>query len=152
MQSDETVRRKRAIDAVALCPPARFDQLYEALSVDMPSAETLRGPEIGSVMLRGRIGGAGAPFNLGEASVTRASVRLADGAVGHSMLLGRHGERSTRAAHVDALWQTHAYRDAVEARLIEPAIAARRALALDERAQAEATRVDFFTMVRGDDE
>ncbi|QOG05271.1 phosphonate C-P lyase system protein PhnG [Aureimonas sp. OT7] len=152
MQSDETSRRKRALDAIALCPPDRFDQLYEALSADMPCAQTLRGPEIGSVMLRGRIGGAGAAFNLGEASVTRASVRLADGTVGHSMLLGRHAERSTRAAHVDALWQTHAYREAVEARLIDPAIDARRALVRNERSEAEATRVDFFTMVRGDDE
>lgn len=152
MQSDETGQRKRAVDAIALCPPAIFDRLYDALAADMPQAETVRGPEIGSVMLRGRIGGGGAPFNLGEASVTRATVRLPDGVVGHSMLLGRHAERSTRAAHVDALWQTEAFRDAVETGLIEPAIAARQTQIRSERAEAEATRVDFFTMVRGDDE
>ena len=32
-------------------------------------------------MVRGRVGGTGAPFNLGEMSVTRCSVRLADGSL-----------------------------------------------------------------------
>ena len=57
-------------------------------SAGLPSeAELLRGPETGLVTVRGRIGGGGAPFNLGEATVTRASIRLEDGTVGHGQSL-----------------------------------------------------------------
>ncbi len=118
---------------------------------DKPDVETLRGPETGLVMLRGRIGGGGAPFNLGEATVTRATVRLGNGAVGHAYALGRHREKVRLAAVFDALWQQPDCRDAVEKAVLAP-IAERleqqRAL---KHAQTAATKVDFFTMVRGDD-
>nr|WP_269812739.1 phosphonate C-P lyase system protein PhnG [Aurantimonas marina] len=64
-------------------------------------ATTLRAPEAGLVMRRGRIGG-GAPFNLGEACVARASVRLASGEVGHAMVLGRDTDHARLAAFFDA--------------------------------------------------
>ena len=111
----------------------------------------VRGPEIGLVMLRGRIGGGGAPFNLGEASVARASVRLSSGQIGHAVVLGRDAEKARLAASLDAAWQDAALRPLIEAKVIVPA------LALEEEAdrqladETEATRVDFFTMVRGED-
>ena len=46
-------------------------------SIALPAFENLREPENGLVMVRGRIGGDGAAFNLGEATVSRAAVRLA---------------------------------------------------------------------------
>ena len=55
----------------------------------MPAHEDLREPENGLVMVRGRIGGDGAPFNLGEATVSRAAVRLSTGEVGFGYTLGR---------------------------------------------------------------
>ena len=111
----------------------------------------VRGPEIGLVMLRGRIGGGGGPFNLGEASVARASVRLSSGQIGHAVILGRDAEKARLAASLDAAWQDAALRPLIEAKVIVPA------LALEEEAdrqladETEATRVDFFTMVRGED-
>ena len=54
-----------------------------------PDYVELRAAESGLVMVRGRIGGDGAPFNLGEATVTRATVRLASGEVGFAYVLGR---------------------------------------------------------------
>ncbi|MEP6280903.1 MAG: phosphonate C-P lyase system protein PhnG, partial [Nitratireductor sp.] len=66
-------------------------------------AELVRGPETGLVMLRGRMGGGGAAFNLGEATVTRATVRLATGEVGHAYALGRDRDKVRIAATVDAL-------------------------------------------------
>src|ERR1700741_4508843 len=65
---------------------------------DVPAYDVLRGPETGQVMVRGRAGGGGAPFNLGEAMVTRASVRLASGEVGHAYALGRDREKAVRSA------------------------------------------------------
>jgi alpha-D-ribose 1-methylphosphonate 5-triphosphate synthase subunit PhnG len=114
-----------------------------------PAFAWLRRPETGTVMLRGRAGGTGAPFNLGEMTVTRASVRLEGGAVGHAWVQGRSHEHARIAAVADALMQTdraEAVREAVLVPLAQ-AEAARRA----ERARkAAATKVEFFTMVRGE--
>src|SRR5206468_4389429 len=80
----------------------------------LPSdAELLRGPETGLVTVRGRIGGGGAPFNVGEATVTRATVRLFSGQVGHSYALGRDKRKAKLAAIADALWQDPAHREEI---------------------------------------
>nr|WP_237143520.1 phosphonate C-P lyase system protein PhnG [Phyllobacterium zundukense] len=118
---------------------------------DKPQVETLRGPETGLVMVRGRIGGGGAPFNLGEATVTRATVRLGNGAVGHAYALGRQGEKVRLAAVFDALWQEPVHRQAVEDAVLAPIAQRLNGDLEDKRAETAATKVDFFTMVRGDD-
>ncbi len=141
---------RRAV--MALCGEARPEELRHALAqlgaTDEP--EDLRPPETGLVMTRGRIGGDGRPFNLGEATVTRAAVRLSNGETGFAYHLGRDRAKARLAATLDALWQVPARRAAVEAAL-QP-VAARR----DEERAAEArriaaTRVTFFTMARGED-
>lgn len=110
----------------------------------------LRGPETGLVMIRGRMGGTGSQFNLGEATVSRATIRLSNGVVGHGHRLGTDKQAARMAAILDALGETAEARAAVEA-LVEAI--ARRTDEEDARLQDEtaATRVDFFTMVRGDD-
>ena len=57
-------------------------------------------------MVRGRVGGDGAPFNLGEATVSRAAVRLSTGEVGFGYTLGRDGEKAQLIALCDALVQS----------------------------------------------
>ena len=121
------------------------------LGGEIPEAVTVRGPEVGLVMLRGRIGGDGSPFNLGEATVTRASVRLTSGEVGHAIVLGRDTAKARLAAHLDALWQRDDWRSRVEATVVGPAIAAEAAADRVLAEETAATRVDFFTMVRGED-
>jgi alpha-D-ribose 1-methylphosphonate 5-triphosphate synthase subunit PhnG len=118
----------------------------------LPSqAELLRGPETGLVTLRGRIGGGGAPFNVGEATVTRATIRLPSGQVGHCYALGRDKQKAKLAAIADALWQDPARRAEVETRLIAPLRSALTTAQEKRRAETAATKVDFFTMVRGED-
>lgn len=118
----------------------------------LPSeAELLRGPETGLVTVRGRIGGGGAPFNVGEATVTRATVRLASGQVGHCYALGRDRQKARLVAIADALWQDPARRGEVEAKLVAPLQAALVEVRDRRRAETAATKVDFFTMVRGED-
>ncbi len=115
----------------------------------LPAIEDLRPVETGLVMLRGRIGGDGAPFNLGEATVTRAAVRL-NQRIGTSYILGRAPEQARAAAMLDALWQDDAARAVVEeaiAPVRERLLADRQA----EQARTDRTRVEFFTLVRGDD-
>ena len=139
--------RKAALDVLAGAPARELAALWDAWA-DKPDFTALRGPETGLVMVRGRAGGGGAPFNLGEATVSRASVRIVSGRIGHGYCLGRDGSKAQIIAVIDALFQDQA--EAVEAQIIAPlrelgARADRR-----RRAESAATKVDFFTMVRGD--
>ena len=119
-------------------------------TIAVPVHESLREPENGIVMVRGRIGGDGAPFNLGEATVSRAAVRLASGEVGFGYTLGRDHDKARMIALCDALIQTSDHANAVEAQVLAPL----RARMMSERsrraAETAATRVDFYTMVRGE--
>ena len=116
-----------------------------------PDVSPVRGPETGLVMIRGRIGGGGAPFNLGEATVTRATVELSTGTIGHAQALGTDKDKVRYAAIIDALWQEQAHQQTVETNIVEPI---RQRLESEKKKQGEqaaATQVDFFTMVRGED-
>lgn len=112
----------------------------------LPAHVRLRGPETGLVMTRGRQGGDGAPFNLGEMTVTRCSVRLADGTVGHAYVAGRDARQAELAALLDAALQDPSLRTPLLAAVIEPLAAEQAAQAEREAAKAAATRVEFFTM------
>ena len=115
-----------------------------------PAYRLLRPVEIGMAMLKGRLGGSGAPFNLGEATLTRAAVALATGERGFAYLLGRRPREAELAAAFHALLQRPERSVAVEALVIRPAEAARAEREAVERAAAAATRVDFSALVRGD--
>jgi alpha-D-ribose 1-methylphosphonate 5-triphosphate synthase subunit PhnG len=135
------------------CAEANEAELEAALTaVGEPlQVEELHPPQIALVMLRGRIGGSGTAFNIGEATVTRAAVRLANGAVGFGYLLGRSERRAKLAAQLDALGQDAACRARLEACFVQPMLARRAALDARAWAAAEATKVEFFTLVRGED-
>ena len=115
----------------------------------LPEARDLRPTETGLVMLRGRMGGDGAPFNVGEATVTRAAVVLPDGTTGFAYHLGRDGGKVRAAAMIDALWQGDA-RPHIDAAL-EPVRARIDADRQRKARETAATRVNFFTLVRGED-
>jgi alpha-D-ribose 1-methylphosphonate 5-triphosphate synthase subunit PhnG len=142
--------RKVAMAAFAQASGAELRQLAEA--ADLPlEAELLRGPETGLVTVRGRIGGGGAPFNTGEATVTRATVRLPSGQVGHAYALGRDKEKVRLAAILDATWCAKETRAVVEEKVVAPLNRMAAEADTKRRAETAATKVDFFTMVRGED-
>ncbi|MDR9481016.1 MAG: phosphonate C-P lyase system protein PhnG [Spiribacter sp.] len=123
---------------------------WEALALD-PAYTWLRAPEIGAVMVRGRAGGTGAPFNLGEMTVTRCTLRLDEsGATGHAYVQGRAPAHARRAALVDALMHTDAAPRLTQD-LLAPLQAERKRARSQEAARAQTTKVDFFTLVRGED-
>ncbi|WP_316359356.1 phosphonate C-P lyase system protein PhnG [Devosia sp.] len=139
--------RKAVLDTLAAAPAKALAELWDRWA-DKPGHTRVRGPEIGLVMIRGRAGGGGAPFNLGEATVSRASVRIVTGEVGHGYSLGRDMAKAEVIAIIDALWQRDP--DRVEAEIIQPLQALAAAADQKRRDESAATRVDFFTMVRGD--
>ena len=112
----------------------------------------LRTPETGLVMLRGRISGDGTAFNLGEATVTRCSVQTAAGHEGHAYVLGRNHRHAHTAALLDGLMQDETRSQTIATQVIEPL--ERRIADRCEKAarQAAATRVEFFTLVRGEND
>ena len=142
--------RKRAMGLLAR---ATAPELAEPLDRLWPAcgARDLKPVESGLVMLRGRIGGDGAPFNVGEATVTRAVVELPSGERGYGHILGRDAARARLAAIADALWQRPGAREAIESAILAPIAARLAAETAKTRAETAATRVDFFTLVRGED-
>ena len=140
-------KRKAALDILAAAPAAALAALWHDWA-EKPKHFKVRGPEIGLVMVRGRAGGGGAPFNLGEATVSRASVRLASGEIGHGYCLGRDLAKAEIIAVIDALWQRDPV--GVETQILEPLRALAKIAEDKVRGEAAATKVDFFTMVRGD--
>jgi alpha-D-ribose 1-methylphosphonate 5-triphosphate synthase subunit PhnG len=109
----------------------------------------LRPAETGNVMVRGRMGGSGAPFNMGEMTITRATVRLDDGTIGFGYVAGRALQKAEIAALLDAALQS----DPTLAQEILPPMKAALAATQDkESRKAAATKVEFFTLVRGDNQ
>lgn len=119
-------------------------------AIAVPPHTDLREPENGLVMVRGRIGGDGAPFNLGEATVSRAAVRLASGEVGFGYALGRDRQKARLIALCDALVQSDEFSDAVETTVLAPLRAGLASERDRKAAETAATRVDFYTLVRGE--
>lgn len=137
--------------AMALCAEASCPDVEEALGRVSYAGrvDDLRQPEIGLVMARGRMGGDGRPFNFGEVTVARAAVRLETGEVGIAYQLGRNLAKARAAAILDALLQTSHFQAVEQAlRPIERRLKADRSV---REREVAATRVNFFTMVRGED-
>ena len=145
----EIAQRKRWMSLLAKVSAGALAELMQAYGV-LPDHRVLRAAEVGSVMVRGRAGATGAPFNLGEMTVTRCAVQLETGEVGHGYVQGRSKTHASQAALVDALMQTGAAPD-VRAAVLVPIAAAHDAARQMRAAKAAATKVDFFTLVRGED-
>lgn len=147
---DTLQARRRVMGLCAQAAATELEQALDTLGVSATDATDLRRPEIGLVMARGRIGGDGAPFNVGEVSVARAAVRLASGETGFAYQLGRDTAKARSAAILDALWQMPARQKGVESAL-EPVRQRLAEQAKQAGRRTAATRVDFFTLVRGQD-
>jgi alpha-D-ribose 1-methylphosphonate 5-triphosphate synthase subunit PhnG len=141
--------RRSAMAILARAPVATLEEAFAAFDPGATIVD-VRPPDVGLVMVRGRMGGGGRPFNLGEVTVTRSTVRLPSGTVGFAHVLGRNRRHARLAAILDALWQDNPAE--VEARVLAPVRAALEAADRQTAEETAATRVDFFTMVRGEPE
>lgn len=150
MTQNDILARKEWMGLLARAPTARLAQLMP----DLPPHTLLRPPEQGTVMVQGQLGAVGGAFNLGEMTVTRASIELAGpeggGHVGHAYVQGRDKGHALRAAVIDALMQG-ASAPHTEAQILSPLRREEAARKAARRARAAATKVEFFTLVRGED-
>jgi alpha-D-ribose 1-methylphosphonate 5-triphosphate synthase subunit PhnG len=130
---------------MAVLARADADELARRLGA-LPGYHLLRGPETGLVMVRGRAGGGGAPFNLGEITATRCTVRTERGLVGHAYIAGRNERLAELAALADALLQDPTRQDALLEEVIEPLTMEQQTRRDAKSAKAAATQVQFFAM------
>lgn len=144
----QTVRRQRWMGVLATAPSQRLNELWGDVS-GKPDYVLLRPPETGLVMTRARTGGSGQAFNFGEVTVTRCSVRLSDGTVGHAYLAGRDKRKAEQAAVLDALLQLDDHHAYLNRDVIAPLLQEREDRDRARSDKVAATKVDFFTMVRG---
>lgn len=149
----DTAQQERA-DWMGVLARASATEVAAAMDAvgPTPAFDWLRRPEFGAIMTRGRAGGTGQPFSLGEMTVTRCALRLRDrpDVVGHAYVQGRHARKAELAALADAMLQVEATAAPVKAKVIAPLQAAEAARRLKARRKAGATKVDFFTMVRAE--
>lgn len=147
-ERDMQARRQAAMAVLVHADAAEIAERLATLT--LPAHDNLRAPESGLVMVRGRTGGDGAPFNLGEATVSRAAVRLATGEVGFGYTLGRDRQKAELIALCDAMIQTRDGAEAVESQVVAPLRANLMAQRHARATETAATRVDFYTLVRGE--
>jgi alpha-D-ribose 1-methylphosphonate 5-triphosphate synthase subunit PhnG len=150
----EIVERQRWLAVLAKAPVARLEAAWDTAD-DKPAYRLLRRGETGLVMVRGRIGGSGGPFNFGEMTMTRAAIQLLDASgnvayTGFGHVAGRSARRAELVALFDAMLQDPARHDAIADRVIEPLAAEQDAAKAAQTAKVMASKVDFFTMVRGE--
>ena len=152
MTTQFTVSDRQSWMAIlAKAAPSKLDELWSGF-VGKPGFSTLREPETGLVMVRARAGGNGARFNMGEATVTRCSVVTQTGLTGHGYVLGRDGGHARAAAEIDASLQDADLYDELNRTVVEPLRTAQDEARNIHKGKISATRVDFFTLVRGEDE
>lgn len=151
-----TADRRNWLAHLARAPRAFLESTLEAVceGSPLPAFDWLRAPQTGLAMVRGRIGGTGDAFNVGEATVTRAVLRLNSGdgprPIGIAYQLGRDKRRAELAALADAMLQSPRWQAALSVQLLEPLVQALDDARRERATDTASTRVDFYTMVRGE--
>ena len=141
-----TTARQHWMSVLARARLEELEAYYTGLDA-VPEYQLLRPAEIGLAMVRGRMGGSGDPFSFAEMTLSRCVVQTARGTRGFGYVAGRNRRHAELAALFDALLQEE---PSHQATLIAPLHGAWQAQRMETARKAEATRVNFMTMVRGD--
>lgn len=145
----DTATRQHWMSVLAHSQPAELAARLNALNITA-DYEVIRAAETGLGTDSGANGRHRRTFFAGDATLTRAAVRLTDGTLGYSWVQGRDKQHAERCALIDALMQQSRHFQNLSETLIAPLDADRMARIAARRAEVNASRVDFFTMVRGD--
>lgn len=146
-------QRQACMATLAKAELKQLEELVDRLGL-LPEYRFLRSPEIGSAMVRGCIGGTGSDFNLGEITITRCVVQIQTGdaewIAGFGYVKGRSRRHAELAALCDGLLQCPSWNERIEAEVIQPLNATTQRTHELEQRQTSATKVEFFTLVRGE--
>ncbi|MCX8116421.1 MAG: phosphonate C-P lyase system protein PhnG [Desulfobacterota bacterium] len=147
----EPLTRREWMSILAKADPKELEEIWGFLG-ERPHYRFLRPPETGLVMVRARAGGTGKPFNLGEVTVTRCTVQVREGFQGTAYVIGRNPRHAELAALLDALLQDPAQHEALMDLVIRRLQQANRKREARMAQKISETRVEFFTLVRGEDD
>lgn len=147
----EQVARQRWMSVLAKAQLSELESAWKEMP-EKPDFDWLRAPETGMVMLRARTGGTGSQFNIGQMTVTRCALRLKKGEAGLGYVQGRSKRHAELAALFDALLQDDTQADRLQAKVIAPLHAQQLARRKADSLKANATKVNFFTLARGDND
>ena len=146
---EQQTDRQRWLSVLAHSSAALLETHWQALNLQ-PAFTLIRPAEIGLTRLQARMGATGQRFVMGDATVTRAVVQLSDGTLGYSYLLGRDKAHAERCALLDALLQQPETRQLLEEKIITPLAGWREEQRQLRAREIASSKVDFFTLVRGD--
>lgn len=141
--------RQHWMSVLARAPLADIQAAWGTIS-DKPEYTFLRQPETGLVMIQARTNGSGSPFSMGEMTLTRCAVTI-NNTVGHAYIAGRDKHHAELAAVFDGLLQDPAHNAVLTEAVIAPLEQKLTEQQQVKAKQVASTRVDFFTMVRGED-
>lgn len=149
MSIDKQKPRRDWMRILALSERKDIEAASQSLA-PFPDYRLVRGPEIGMVMVQGRTGGVGGPFNLGEATVTRCTLQVDCGAAGTAYVLGRDRRHAELAALLDALLLDPERQAEVMSTVVRPLAVLLRSREAEQTQKTAATKVEFFTLARGE--
>lgn len=144
----DTLERRTWMESLARADEADLEEWFARFAP--PAYTWLRPPETGLVMVRARAGGTGERFNLGEMTVTRCALRVGESSTGIAYVAGRAARHAELAALGDALMQDARTRVRFEGGLLAALEEKRSRRDRERMRRAAATRVEFFTLARGD--
>ena len=139
--------RQRTHGLIAKSPHEMVRDLFDRME-NLPDIKQVRPTDTGLIMVRGKVGGDGGRFNLGELPLTRAALRIDGGQVGIGYVAGRNSDHAELAALADAMVQSETWCSVLEEKVLIPLADAVRDKKTERGRKAAATKVDFFTMVR----
>ena len=145
------IPRKRWLSVLAGSSAKALSQRWQSLNL-APQYSVVRAPEIGLTRLQARIGATGKRFVMGDMTITRAVIRLENGICGYSYVSGRDKDHAERCAIIDAMLQQPEYHDLVHHHIIAPLAEMREADRQQRAREVASSKVDFFTLVRGENE
>ncbi len=148
---DASQQRKTWMSVLARAAFSDLQTQWATLDLPLPIFQVIRPAEIGLAQVRARMGGGGRQFNMGDVTLTRAVVKLDSGEMGYSYLQGRNKQHAELAAVIDGLMQTSEYQERLTRELITPLAALKAEQEQLRQQQVASSKVDFFTLVRGED-
>ncbi|SHN61572.1 phosphonate C-P lyase system protein PhnG [Desulfovibrio litoralis] len=136
---------------------AELQDLEDAISLlpNTLSYHYLKAPEAGLIMLKAKTGDKSHTFNMGELLVTRCIVSLTweqQSTTGYAFIKGDSQRHAELAAVYDALMQIESFNKILSTKLISPLNLKQKNKKQQMTKEIAETKVDFFTMVRGEDE
>lgn len=149
-QNDINTLRQRAMGVMAKSELKAISDCWQTLNITL-DYDTIKPAQVGMAMVRAQAGTEGLVYNQGEMTVTRCVLQeKATQVMGVGYTQGRSKQKATLMAEVDLALQNASHQNDVIEKLVEPLEQAHQRAVAQQNKATDATKVDFFTMVRGE--